>query len=582
MGLPTAGYTFAGFRLDARHRVLATRTGERLPITPKAFDTLLYLVERAGTVVSKAAVMQAVWPDVQVEENSLSQCVSALRRTLGDDPKAHRFIATVPGRGYRFVAEVSPERGAPASLAEPDAVGRAALRSLAVLPFKPLGPDGGFGSLELGMTDALIMRIGVLRDIDLRPLSSVRRYGDVDQDPREAGRALGVDLVLDGAVQRHVGQLRASVRLLDVATGGQLWADRFDEPFSDIFGVQDRIAERVAGAVLPRLTRADQERLRKHPTENPDAYQLYVTGWSALTRPGGGNLRQALQHLEAATRLDPQFALAFVCVADCYALLGVFGVESPQAVFPAAKAAVMRALELDAELAEAYAELGPIYTVYDLEWPRAEAAYQRALEINPRSAMTHHYIGLQCLAYGRVDDALAAIRRAQALEPLAANMNANIGMVHYYAGRYEAAVAQLEATLQLDASFDHARSFLGRALLRLGEVDRAIAQFEGRTTATIAGTADLPVAYAMSGRRRESGAALERLLREAGGRYVSPFEIATIHAALQHPEQALDWLERAIDERSQPINFVELDPMFAGLRRSRRFGRLLRRLHRHE
>lgn len=575
MDAATIAYTFAGFRLDTRRRVLMTRDGDAISVTPKAFDTLLYLVERAGTVVSKGAVLQAVWPDVEVEENSLSQCVSALRRILGDDPKAHRFIATMPGRGYRFVADVIAETGPP----RPEPVVRTAARSLAVLPFKSLGPSGPFASLELGMTDALIMRIGELRDVELRPLSSVRRYASVDQDALEAGRALGVDSVVDGSVQRHEDRLRASVRLVDVATGRQLWADRFDEQFSDIFAVQDRIAERIAHAVLSRLTKADQERLRKHPTEDPEAYQLYVTGWSALTRPGGGNLRHGLQHLEAATQRDPRFALAFVCLADCYALLGVFGLAAPHSVFPAARAAVTRALELDEGLAEAHAELGHIHTVYDLDWPRADAAYRRALEINPRSSMTHHYIGLQMLAYGRTDDALASIRRAQALEPLAANMNANIGLVHYYSGRYEAAVAQLEATLQLDSSFDHARSFLGRALLRLGEFDRAIEQFQRRTTTTIGGNADVPAAYALSGRTREAAAELGRLLHDRKAGYVSPFEVATVYAAMRQPEHALDWLDRAIDERSQPINFLHLDPAFAGLRRSRRFLRLLKRLH---
>ena len=528
--------------------------------------------------------MQAVWPDVQVDENGLSQCISALRRILGEDPKAHRFIATVPGRGYRFLAEVIPDGNAPRSAAAmgADSAVRTATRSVAVLPFKPLGPDGPVASLELGMTDALIMRIGELRDLDVRPLSSVRRYAGLDQDPLEAGRALGVHVVLDGSVQRHEGRLRASVRLLDVATGCQRWADRFDEHFSDIFAVQDRIAERVAGAVLSRLTEADQERLRKHPTEDPEAYQLYVTGWSALTRPGGGNLREALRDLEAATTRDPGFALAFVCVADCYALLGVFGLEAPHSVFPAARAAVTRALELDDRLAEAHAELGHIHTVYDLDWPRADAAYQRALDINPHSAMTHHYIGLQMLAHGRTDDALVSIRRAQALEPLAANMNANIGMVHYYAERYDAAIAQLEATLQLDPSFDHARSFLGRALLGLGECDRAIEQFQRRSGVTIGCNADLPAALALGGRRREATVELNRLLRDSKTRYVSAFEIATIYAAMRQPEQALDWLERAVDERSQPINFLQLDPAFAGLRRSQRFLRLLKRLHRQQ
>jgi tetratricopeptide (TPR) repeat protein len=312
------------------------------------------------------------------------------------------------------------------------------------------------------MADALIMRIGKLRSVEISPLSSVKRYGGVDQDPVAAGSALGVQSVLDGWVQRSGGRLRVSVRLLDVGNGQQLWADRFDEKLTDIFTLQDVIAERVADSVLETITAGELQQLRHHPTENAEAYQLYVTGWWALTRPGGGNLEQALQYFEQAVARDPNFALAHVCVADCYALLGVFALRAPHEVFPQARVSVLRALAIDAELAEVHAELGHIHSMYDLAWQSAEVACRRAIEINPRSSMAHRYLGLNMIFRGKLDAALISIKRAQSIEPLAANYNANIGMIHYYARRYEEAIAQLEATLRIDDGFDHARSFLGR------------------------------------------------------------------------------------------------------------------------
>jgi DNA-binding winged helix-turn-helix (wHTH) protein/Tfp pilus assembly protein PilF len=438
-GLSKRVYRFSGFRLDARRRMLLADGGARtVAIGTKAFDTLLHLVEHAGEVVSKAALLRAAWPDVVVEENNLSQCVSALRRALGEDPASHRFIVTVPGRGYRFIAEIE-------------------------------------------------------------------------------------------------------------------------------------------GATAPKSATSGD---RPRGTENPLAYQSYVNGWSALTRPGGGNLEQGLLHLERATRLDPDFALAYVCMADGYALLGVFGLRAPHDVFPHARAAVLKALAIDPDLAEAHAELGHIQSVYDLDGKRALLALRRALELDPRSALAHHYVGLAKLAAGELDEAFAAVRRAQEIEPLAANINANIGMVHYYARRYDDAIAQLDATLELDRTFDHARSYLGRALARRGDFDRAIEEFLGRSSRTIGDAADLPATLALRGDATRARAELARLLAERSCRYVSAHSIATVYAALDDKPAALDWLEHALEERAQPINFAAVDPAFDGLAAEPRFRQVLARLHR--
>ncbi|MGH9208286.1 MAG: winged helix-turn-helix domain-containing protein, partial [Acidimicrobiales bacterium] len=265
-------YAFGDFVLDARRRLLATRTGQVQPLTTKSFDTLLHLVEHAGEVVTKADLMAAVWPHVRVEENSLSQCISMLRRVLGEDSKEHRYIVTAAGRGYRFIAEVSREPArAPdllqASLRKAGDASRN--RALAVLPFKPLGSAHSPESLGLGMADALIMRIGGLPGIELRPLSSVIPYADRSQDPLEAGRLLGVADVLEGWVQHDGERLRASVRLLEVATGRQSWADHFDERLTDIFTIQDAIAERVrrwlAAAVCEQETISNPSLLLSKP-----------------------------------------------------------------------------------------------------------------------------------------------------------------------------------------------------------------------------------------------------------------------------------------------------------------------------
>jgi TolB-like protein len=381
-------YEFGAFRLDARRRLLLSRgDGQTIPLTSKAMDTLVHLVERAGDVVDKSVLIKAVWPNVLVEENNLSQCISALRRALGEDPSDHRFIVTAPGRGYRFIAEVTvvaTDLAAAADVASASGKGsvkESATRSLAVLPFKPLSMSEKYESLALGMTDALISRLGGLRGVRVSPLSSVRRYDAIHQDPTAAGVELGVDNVLDGSIQMAGERIRVSARLVNVKDRRQLWADRFDQEFTNIFDIQDAIAERAAAALVHELTSGDRSRLRRRPTQNAQAYQLYVTGWSGLTRPSCDALEKALGYLQQAVARDPSFALAYACLADCYAVYSVFGGGAPHDIFPKALDAIGRALDLDPNLAEAHAELGHIRMVYDLDLKSAESSYARALEI---------------------------------------------------------------------------------------------------------------------------------------------------------------------------------------------------------
>jgi serine/threonine-protein kinase len=570
-------FSFGDFRLDARRRLLFARaTGEVVPLPAKAFDALLHLLAHAGEIMPKADLMKAVWPHVVVEENSLSQCISALRKALGEDPAEHRYIVTAPGRGYRFIAAVTRDSGL--SRGPADEEHSVDGQALAVLPFKPMGDPGAHGSLGIGMADAVIMRLGQLPGIELRPLSSVRRFSDPDQDPIEAGHALGVDTVLDGWVQRDADRLRISVRLLAAPSGRQLWADRFDESFTDIFSIQDAIAERVAAAVLPSLTGGDRRKLRAHPTDDAEAYQHYVTGWLGLTRPGQGAIELAIEHLERAVARDPEFALAHACLGDAYALLGVFNLAAPHDVFPKARAATERALALAPNLDEAHAEQAHIHWIYDLDFPAAERSCARALEIDPRSVMGLHYMGLLMISYGRFDEALDFIRRAQACEPLAPNLNSNIGLIHYYAGRHAQAKRQFEATLELDPHFDHARSFLGRTLMRMGDIDGAIVEFERRSGFTLGFDADLPSAYALRGETARARAELDRLKAERAQRHVSAYDIASIHAALDDRDDAIAWLKIAVDQRIQLICFVKVDPAFADVREEPEFKDILMRL----
>jgi len=313
---------------------------------------------------------------------------------------------------------------------------------------------------------------------------------------------------------------------------------------------------------------------------NPQASQLFVSGWSALTRPGGATLQRGLEQLEQAVEIDPQFALAHACVASGYALLGVFGLAPPRDVFPKARDAALAALAADPTVADAHAQLGHIDTMFEFNFAGADACYRRALDLNPDCLAAFHYMGLQAMCAQNFEAAFRYLRRAQAIEPLAPNISANIAMGLYYAGQYDQAIAQAEATLELAPQFAHAQSILARSWLRLGDVERALELFRSRGSVTIGSAADVPAALALAGRYSESRGLLDELLAARGHRYVSAFDIATVYAAQDDVSAALDWLETAFIERAQPICALAVDPGFKHLGHEPRFRAVLAALGR--
>jgi DNA-binding winged helix-turn-helix (wHTH) protein/TolB-like protein/Flp pilus assembly protein TadD len=619
-----------GFTIDVRRRVLLRReSGEAVALTAKAFDTLLYLAQHPGEVLDKDTLLAAVWPGVVVEENSLAQNISALRQALGESHGENRYIATVPRRGYRFVAEVqarselpaasdapvaapsaSPEPASPRRMprsrwiaiavvavlliagalfwpagsqkeepgVSPDAV---SVPALAVLPFKPLVLTERDESLELGMTDSLITKLSELDGHVVKPLSSVRRYGAPEQDALAAARALDAQVVLDGSLQHSGGRLRVSVRLLDVKDGRQIWAGSFDENFTTIFEVQDTIARRVSEALRAPLSDRAAKRGERGSTQSSAAYLAYANGKLAWTRLTAQSLNQAIVEFEKALALDPRYALAHVGIADSYATLGVFGVMAPHDAYPRARRAAEQALAIEPELAAAHATLGHVTVQHDLDWITGMAEYDRAIALDPDYARTYHWRGISYGMHGAIDRALADFERARQLEPLWIAPRAATGNVLFYARRYAEAIAVLTETLELDERADNARTYRARAYLHSGQRELALTEFmklREREARTPGSFGDVGQALAMLGREEEARAELARLVELAKSRYVPALDIATIHASLGDRESAFEWLERAYAERSTNIAFLEYDPSFDGLRENVRFAKLVERI----
>jgi DNA-binding winged helix-turn-helix (wHTH) protein/TolB-like protein/Flp pilus assembly protein TadD len=619
---------FGDFVLDVRQRrLLRLPGGESIALTAKLFDTLQYFVEHPGVVLEKDTLLQAIWPGVVVEENNLTQSVSALRQVLGETRGENKYIVTMPRKGYRFVADVTVADSLPASLelspheassplevpayisaGEPPANASKKTRAhvlkwsatiaglvialaaflysrladdaaqvrpqqIAVLPFKPLVPSDREESLELGMTESLIARLSAQQGILARPLSSVRRFSGSDQDPLSAGRELGVDSVLESSLQRSDKRIRVSARLLRVADGHQLWAQSFDQELSNIFETQDAIAEKVSQALSVRLSPRMQ-----HPTQDAEAFLLYANGRLAWTRLNEASLLQAIEYFEKAIERDARYALAYAGLADCYAILGVFGMRAPHDVFPQARRAAEQALAIDPHAAPVHATLGHIKIQYDLDWAGGLAHYARAIEIDPNYARTYHFRGIAYAMHGDTALAIEQFRRAQQVEPLFIAPRAAHGMVLVYARRNAEAVAQLSETLALDERADNARTYLGRAYMHGGEYERALVEFRKRHSLAPGSYGDIAQAFALSGRHEEARAELQRLLNVSKERHVQALDIATVYASLGEKEHTFDWLERAFQDRSTNLGFLSQDPTFDAVREEPRFAALVKRI----
>src|ERR1700733_12749050 len=399
---------FGDFQIDAGRRVLTGRDGRVVPLTPKVYDTLLYLVEHTEAVLDKNTLMKAIWPDTVVEENNLSQNISILRRVLGGARAAHGYIVTVPGCGYRFVAPV--RKHAPAETA-------VSIRSIAVLPFQPLVKEDRDASLEMGMADTLIARLSGLRDMIVRPISSVRKYAGLGQDGLIAGRELEVESVLEGSLQRAGNKVRVTVRLLNVSNGAALWAGTFDEEMTDIFALQDAISERVVQALALELSTDDRMRLTKHFTENIKAYRLYLNGRYYWWKNSPEEYNKSRDYFHRAVEEDPSYALGYCGLNSFYGFGAAWGLLPPDEGWPKAGWAITKALNLDDNLAEAHLGLAALKMVYYLDWAGAEKEAKRAIELNPGFDEIHYMYSFYLLALGRFDESISEAKRALACNP---------------------------------------------------------------------------------------------------------------------------------------------------------------------
>jgi len=550
---------FGPFRLDLLRRSLE-RDGQPIALSGKALEILGVLLERRGEVVDKNDLMRQVWPDTAVEENNITVAISALRKALGETAAAAKWIVTIPGRGYSFVGLAASQL----------------LRSVAILPFSVLNQDGRNEYLGLGLADAVITRLGNTSLI-VRPLASVSRFDS--QDPIQTGRDLGVDAVLVGSVRTAGDLIRVSVHLFRVRDSQPLWAQNFDVTADHAFTLEDSISERIVSHLSGRLTGEQQSALNKRRTENPSAYTNYLRGRYYAKKYSEDGFRRALDYLQAAIDSDPGYALAHSGLADLFYDASNL-VFAPRDVMPRAKAAAQRAVELDPSLAAAHVSLGLIASKYEWDWDVAEREFQAALAIDSNLATAHLWFGTYRAQMGDFTRAIPELQRAQELDPLSGEINAYLGLVLYWARQYDDSINQFRQAITFDPTFVPSYVCFAWVLAANGDTMDALEAcgqaVERQPSAWT--TLALARAQALAGDQVTAASTMARIGTQPA-RFVSGYDRAAVHAALGQTDEAFAALEEGYQARAEWMGYLKVDPQMDTLRSDPRYASFLARLN---
>ena len=460
-----------------------------------------------------------------------------------------------------------------------------AIDSVAVLPFVNAGGDADTEYLSDGLTESLINSLSELPNLKVIARSSVFRYKGKEVDPQTVGRELGVHAVLTGRVVRMNDDLFIETELVDVDTQARLWGERYSRKVSDIIALQDDISREISEKLRLKLSGQERKQLAKRYTDNSEAYQLYWKGRYYWNKRRPEDIREALRYFQQAIELDPNYALAYTGLADCY-VLGSLLQMSPKEAMPVAIEKTNRALAIDPELAEARTSLAKIKLSYEWDWAEAESEFRRALELKPGYATAHQWYGVYLSEVGRHDESLEHRKRALELDPLSLSISTGVGRAYFWARRYDEALAHLQKALERDPRYADTHWSLGLAYEQKRMYDEAVAAYQ--RAISLSKTAEFPEgkpemiaalghAHAAAGRRDEALRIIERLNELVSRQsYVSPYSIALIHAALGEKERAFEWLERAYRERDESFIHLKVDPRLDVLRADPRLTEMLR------
>jgi len=566
-------YKFGEFRLDSSGRVLTSK-GRSVPLAPKLGETLLLLIENAGNIVEKDELLRKIWAGECVEEGSVTRTISLLRNILGRSRSGKEYIVTVPKRGYRFVVEVRA--------AERSGKGLDKRLMLAVLPFANLSPDPKQEFFSDGLTDEMIMQLGRTNPEKLGVIArtSAMRYKGATKDVTQIGRELGVDYIIEGSARRDRKRVRITAELIRVRDQTQVWADSYERQLQDVVILQSELASAIARAVQVRLTMSTKSQAASERRVNPDAYEACLKArffWNRRTRE---DLYRALGFFAQSIEKDPNYAPAFAGLSDTYLVLLDYRYLVPNEALAMATAAAVSALRLDELLVDAHTSLAHA-KMHALDWQGSEREFRRAIELGPGYPVAHFYYANLLTALGRHEEGIREALDAVRLDPVSVAAETNLAQKYHTAGWHDEALAAGQKALQIEPNLARPHDDLGRILLEKGNFSEAIAALEKAVSLSNRSArclSSLGYGYGITGQLDGARDILAELKGMAKTGYVASSDFAIVHAGLGERDQAIDWLERAYEERDSHLPFLNVDPRLRNLRQEPRFEALLKRV----
>jgi TolB-like protein/DNA-binding winged helix-turn-helix (wHTH) protein/Tfp pilus assembly protein PilF len=560
---------------------------ETLPRRGYRFIAPVELKNAISNVSAPAPAFTGLIPTQSVALQPVPDNSGLLRKVIEGQRKVHFALpriavlvaAVLAGSALISGITVHYVRGVNASK------GKAILSSsLVVLPLENLSGDKEQDYFADGMTDDLIANLVKIRSLRVISRSTAMAYKGTHKPLPQIANELNVDAVVEGTVMRVGNRVRITAELVQVSTDRHLWADTYESQIGDVLTLQNRVSSAIVDEIRIKLTPEDKERLAKKPSVSPEAYEEYLKGRYYWNKRSGEGFTKAIRYFENATRRDPQYALAYAGLADCYGIIGatIYGSLPAAEAAPKAKAAAIRALEIDPSLAEAQTSLATAKFNYDWDWAGAAEGFRRAIQLDPSYATAYQRYSLYSIAMGRFDDSLEQIKKARDLEPLSISINASFGWRLYLARDYDRSIAQLRDTLEMDPSYEWAHLTLGQAYEQKGQHDLAVQELQ--RAVEISHSSPLMVsalahAYALSGNHSEALKLLAQLNALSKKQYVSPFYVAIVYLGLGKNDAAMNWLQKAYADRSNGLVFLKVEPELDPLRSDRRFISLLRKLN---
>jgi DNA-binding winged helix-turn-helix (wHTH) protein/tetratricopeptide (TPR) repeat protein len=575
-------YEFSGFRLDPAQRRLL-HYGKAIPLKPKLFDLLLFLVKMEGQLVEKDDLMREVWPDTIVEENNITVSISMLRKILGEDRLERQFIETVPRRGYRFVADVTqiPVGSSPAKLAEQKPEdGELPIDSLAVLPMQNVRQDQSVEYLSEGITESVINILSRIPKLRVVACSMIFRFKGKDVNPQEVGTLLNVRAVMLIRVIPLEQKLIIRSELVRVADGTQIWGEQYNRTPSDLLEIQDEIARDISDSLKIKLSKQELVSFTKRPTDNHEAYNLYLRGRYFWNRYSKDWVLKSIEAFKQAIAIDASYALAYCGMADAYFRLSNIHMP-PREVLPKAKEAALKALEIDDNLAEAHSSLGLLRVYYDHDWAEAEREFKRSLELSPDLVLSHQRYGSYLTFQGRFEEAISHYEHALVLDPFSLHAHMNLATAYYLMGEYQRAIGILEKTLELEPNYMPTHFVLGCTYIQQQLLPDAIEEFQTiykQDEDAFMALGFMGYAHGLAGQRAEAKNLLNILKDISRRKYVSLYSMMVIYLGLGQLEQALDLLDKLYEEGNDWLVWLKVSPELKILRNHPRFKELLKQV----